>query len=82
MASWKIQAVLKASNTAAIIFRPLAALPATSIACTMGGHWLSEDVKAMQKEPNWTFRTIQTGHFPMVSTPKRVVELLDEAAAR
>ena len=47
----------------------------------MGGHWLSEDVKAMRNEPNWTFRTIQTGHFPMVSTPNRLVELLDEVAA-
>jgi pimeloyl-ACP methyl ester carboxylesterase len=65
----------------AVLSRPLAALPATYIACTLGGHWLSEDVKAMRKEPNWTFRTIQTGHFPMVSTPNRLVELLDEVAA-
>ena len=65
----------------AILSRPLSAQRATYIACTMGGHWLSEDVKAMRKEPNWTFRTIQTGHFPMVSTPNRLVELLDEVAA-
>jgi pimeloyl-ACP methyl ester carboxylesterase len=64
----------------AVLSRPLAAQRATYIVCTMGGHWLSEDVKAMRKEPNWTFRSIQTGHFPMVSTPKRLVELLDEVA--
>jgi len=64
-----------------VLSRPLSAQRATYIACTMGGHWLSEDVKAMRNEPNWTFRTIQTGHFPMVSTPNRLVELLDEVAA-
>jgi hypothetical protein len=34
----------------------------------------------MRKEPNWSFRTIDTGHWPMVSTPERLVELLAEVA--
>jgi len=66
----------------AVLSRPLSEQRATYIACTMGGHWLSEDVAAMRKEPNWTFRTIDTGHWPMVSTPNRLVELLAEAAVR
>lgn len=53
---------------------------ATYIACMMGGHWLSDEVAAMRKEPNWTFRTIDTGHWPMVSTPDRLVALLAEVA--
>ncbi len=30
----------------------------------------------MRKEPNWTFRTLDIGHWPMVSTPNRLVALL------
>ncbi|MFL5654202.1 MAG: alpha/beta fold hydrolase [Ktedonobacteraceae bacterium] len=64
----------------AVLNRSLAELQATYIACTMGGHWVSDDVAAMRKEPNWTFRTIDTGHWPMVSTPDRLAELLAETA--
>jgi pimeloyl-ACP methyl ester carboxylesterase len=63
-----------------VLKRPLAEQRATYIACTMGGHWLSDEVAAMRREPNWTFRTIDTGHWPMVSTPDRLVELLAEVA--
>lgn len=33
----------------------------------------------MRDEPNWTSRTIDTGHWPMVSAPGELVEQLDEA---
>jgi pimeloyl-ACP methyl ester carboxylesterase len=63
-----------------VLKRPLAEQRATYIACTMGGHWVSDEVAAMRKEPNWSFRTIDTGHWPMVSAPDRLVELLAEVA--
>ncbi len=65
----------------AVLKRPLAEQRATYIACTMGGHWVSDEVAAMRKEPNWTFRTLDTGHWPMVSTPDELVALLAEVAS-
>jgi hypothetical protein len=35
----------------------------------------------MREEPTWTFRTLETGHWPMVSDPGGLVALLDEAAS-
>ncbi len=64
----------------AALSRPLAEQRATYIACMRGGHWLSDEVAAMRKEPNWTFRTIDTGHWPMVSAPDELVALLAEVA--
>ena len=34
----------------------------------------------VRAQPGWRLREIPTGHFPMVSTPQRLVELLLEAA--
>lgn len=65
----------------AVLSRPLSEQRATYIACKMGGHWVSDEVAAMRKEPNWTFRTIDTGHWPMVSAPDELVALLAEVAA-
>src|SRR5579863_1104811 len=64
----------------AVLCRPLGEQRATYIACTMGGHWRSDEVAAMRKEPNWTFRTIETGRWPMVSAPDELVALLAEVA--
>jgi uncharacterized protein YndB with AHSA1/START domain len=66
----------------ATLARPLAEQPATYIASTMGGHSTLDDVVAMRDEPNWTFRTIDTGHWPMVSAPDELAELLAETAVR
>ena len=65
----------------AILKRPLGERKATYIVCTMGGHSASEDVAAMRKEPNWTFRTLEAGHWPMVSAPDELVALLAEIAS-
>jgi pimeloyl-ACP methyl ester carboxylesterase len=65
----------------AVLKRPLAEQRATYIACTMGGHSGSEDVAAMRGEPNWTFRTLESGHWPMVSVPDELVALLAEVAS-
>jgi hypothetical protein len=61
--------------------RPLARQRAKYIACTMGGHWRSGEVVAMREEPTWTFCTLETGHWPMVSDPGGLVALLDETAS-
>jgi hypothetical protein len=34
----------------------------------------------MRQEPNWTWRTSDTGHWLMVSTPDQLVALLTEVA--
>lgn len=60
--------------------RPLSAQRATYIACTKAGHWASADVAAMRTEPNWTFRTLDAGHWPMVSVPTQLVAMLDRIA--
>jgi hypothetical protein len=40
------------------------------------------DGNGLSPEPNWTFRTIHTGHWPMVSAPDELVELLHEAVRK
>lgn len=62
------------------LVRPLGAQRATYIACTRAGHWASDDVAAMRTERNWTFRTLDAGHWPMVSVPAELVAMLDQVA--
>lgn len=62
------------------LVRPLSAQRATYIACTKAGHWASDDVAAMRTAPNWTFRTLDAGHWPMVSVPAELAALLDQIA--
>ena len=62
----------------AILNRPLATQRATYIVCSFQ---VSDDVAAMHEEPNWTFRTLETGHWPMVSSPDQLVALLAEVAS-
>ena len=63
----------------AVLSRPLAKQRATYIACTFE---ISDDVAAMREEPSWTFRTLQTGHWPMVSAPDELVVLLADEGRR
>ncbi|GGQ18184.1 alpha/beta fold hydrolase [Streptosporangium pseudovulgare] len=68
----------------AVLTRPLAQQRATYVMCSMehfGGR-VSADVSAMRTAPNWDFRTIDTGHWPMVSAPGHLAALLDQVAAR
>lgn len=62
----------------AILNRPLTTQRATYIVCSFQ---VSDDVAAMREEPNWTFRTLETGHWPMVSSPDQLVALLAEVAS-
>ena len=63
----------------AVMKHPLAKQHATYIVCSFED---SEDVAAMRQEANWTFRTLEVGHWPMVAAPDELVTLLDEAAKR
>lgn len=64
----------------AVLNRPLAEQRATYIECSFQ---ISDDVALMREEPNWSFRALQTGHWPMVSAPDQLVALLaDVASAR
>ncbi|MBA2533394.1 MAG: alpha/beta hydrolase [Rubrobacter sp.] len=62
----------------AVLERPLAQQRATYILCSFE---ISDDVAALRGEPNWTFRKLETGHWPMVSAPEALVTMLAEAAS-
>ena len=61
-----------------VLSRPLAEQRATYIVSSFED---SADVGAMRREPNWSFRTLRAGHWPMVSAPDELVALLVEATA-
>ncbi|WP_433496273.1 alpha/beta fold hydrolase [Sphaerimonospora sp. CA-214678] len=68
----------------AVLTRPLSSLRATYVICEkehFGGQ-VSVDVSALRAEPGWTFKTLDTGHWPMVSAPDRLVALLAAVADR
>ncbi|WP_214410614.1 alpha/beta fold hydrolase [Sphaerisporangium fuscum] len=68
----------------AVLRRPLAHQRASYIVCEkehFGGS-VSADVAAMRAEPNWTFHTLDTGHWPMISAPDRLASLLTAIAAQ
>ncbi|MDP9866420.1 MULTISPECIES: alpha/beta fold hydrolase [Streptosporangium] len=68
----------------AVLTRPLAHQRATYVVCAMehfGGR-VSADVSAMRAAPNWTFHTLDTGHWPMISAPDPLVALLTGIAAQ
>lgn len=58
---------------------PSAAQSATYIVCTFE---IDDDLAALRDEPTWTFKTLASGHWPMVSVPGELAELLAEAASR
>lgn len=68
----------------AVLTRPLSSLRATYVVCAKE-HFdgrLAADVSALQAEPNWTFETLDAGHWPMVSAPDQLASLLASVAAR
>jgi pimeloyl-ACP methyl ester carboxylesterase len=60
--------------------RPLASLTATYIHCLRPEMWRSPEVEALRGAPGWSFATLDTGHWPMVSRPKELTDLLNEIA--
>lgn len=65
------------------LIRPLAAQRATYVVCLLDhiDGRLSDEVKRMRTAPRWTFRTLESGVWPMVSMPEEVVALLDRTAS-
>jgi pimeloyl-ACP methyl ester carboxylesterase len=59
----------------AVLKHPLAQQRATYIQCSFE---VSGDLAALQQEPGWTFQTLRTGHWPMISAPTELVALLAE----
>ncbi|GII76290.1 hypothetical protein Sru01_12720 [Sphaerisporangium rufum] len=67
----------------AVLTRPLAAQRASYIVCDkehFGGR-VSADVAAMREAPGWTFHSLDTGHWPMVSAPRDLTTVLSTIAA-
>ena len=65
---------------AASVPRPLESLPSTFIA---GKDWLSfsreqDLLKSLRRSPRWTFRSIEGGHWPMLTVPETLASLLLE----
>jgi pimeloyl-ACP methyl ester carboxylesterase len=54
--------------------------PSTYIACTQGGDGMLGFVKELAELPGWRVVTLETGHWPMVTTPDALAEVLIEAA--
>ncbi|MGV9773871.1 alpha/beta fold hydrolase [Streptosporangium sp. NPDC003464] len=68
----------------AVLARPLTQQRASYIVCELE-HFdgrVSDDVAAMRAEPNWTFHTLKTGHWPMVSAPDQLVTLLTDIVSQ
>lgn len=61
-----------------VLERPLAEQRATYVACSLE---IPDEVAAMREEPNWAFRALRTGHWPMISRPDELVTLLAEVAS-
>ena len=61
----------------AVMNRPLAKQRATYVVCSFE---VSDSVAAMRGELSWTFRTLDAGHWPMVSAPDELAALLSEVA--
>ncbi|MFI7639295.1 alpha/beta fold hydrolase [Nonomuraea sp. NPDC049400] len=62
----------------ATLGRPSARHPATYVMCEMD-HFagsVGEDIDRLRDEPGWTFRTLRTGRWPMLSVPGELAELL------
>jgi pimeloyl-ACP methyl ester carboxylesterase len=62
----------------ASLIRPLDELTATYVHCTQPQVSRSDAVEALRDAPGWSFATLETGHWPMVSQPQALVRLLHE----
>ncbi|RFA29225.1 hypothetical protein CAI21_10695 [Alkalilimnicola ehrlichii] len=62
----------------AALAKPLSTLNATFIARPgwLAGSRELELIKALRQERSWTFKTVDGGHWPMITVPERLSELL------
>ncbi|MEU4196010.1 alpha/beta fold hydrolase [Kribbella sp. NPDC026611] len=56
--------------------RPIGELPTTYIKCLMAGHEPSADVQRELQSPHWELVELPTGHWPMLSQPAALSEIL------
>lgn len=61
-----------------VLSHSLAEQRATYIECSFRG---SDGAASMRGQPNWSFRALRTGHWPMISAPDGLTELLAEVAS-
>lgn len=66
----------------AVLARPLGDLPATYIKCLLDGDEPSPDVAALLRGERWRLVEMDTGHWPMFSQPRRLAQILLDAAGR
>ena len=64
----------------AILARPLGELPATYIQCLLAGAELSDDVAQLLTSKHWRLVEMNTGHWPMLSQPRELAQILLDAA--
>jgi pimeloyl-ACP methyl ester carboxylesterase len=62
--------------------RPLAELPATYVKCLLDGRDPLPTVTGAPRGGRWDPAELNTGHWPMFSTPRELARILDEAATR
>lgn len=67
---------------AAELERPLDDLPATYIKCTLGDPEASDDVARLLTNEHWRLIEMDTGHWPMLSQPRELAQILLDIAAK
>lgn len=60
--------------------RPIGELPTTYIKCLMAGEKPSPDVQRELESPRWELVELPTGHWPMLSQPAALAEILKRLA--
>jgi pimeloyl-ACP methyl ester carboxylesterase len=76
---------LKTLTQALHVANPRArAIPRTYIRCTAEreGRPLPESIERLRQAGGWQYRELATGHWPMISTPRELADLLLEVARR
>ena len=64
----------------AVPARPLGELPVTYIQCLLAGAELSDDVAQLLTSKHWRLVEMNTGHWPMLSQPRELAQILLDAA--
>lgn len=65
----------------AVLERPLAELPATYVTCLLDGDEPMPPVAVLLKSGRWEGVTMDTGHWPMLSRPGELAQVLMRASA-
>ena len=85
-AKWMVERFVahpgRALTDHAVLKRPVSQQRTTYVVCR-NEHFsesIAEDIEAMTAQPTWSFRTLDTGLWPMVSAPDTLVTALAEIA--